>query len=69
VQLDREAVFTQLGPVCGVGAGTVRRQAIGLLPTLYTGRAIRVEGHGVGQDQGQRLVQALRQHVDAEFGP
>ena len=67
VQLDGERMRAELGPVRGVGAGAVRRQAIGLLPALHAGGAIRVEGHGVGQDQCQRLVQAVGQDLDAEF--
>jgi hypothetical protein len=57
----------ELGPVRRVGAGAVRRQAIGLLPALDAGGAIRVEGDGVGQDQGECLVQAVGQDLDAEF--
>ena len=67
VELNGQGMLAELGPVRGVGAGAIRRQAIGLLPALDAGDAIRVEGHRVGQDQCQRLVQAIGQDLDAEF--
>ena len=44
VELDGQRMRAELGPVRGVGAGALRRQAIGLLPALHAGGAIRVEG-------------------------
>jgi hypothetical protein len=54
--------------VGGIGARALRRQVVGLLPTLHAGGAIRVGGYRMGQDQGERLVQAVGQDLDAEYG-
>ena len=67
VQLDGQCMLAEFGPVRGVGAGAVRRQAIGLLLALDAGGAIGVEGHGVGQHQGEGFVQAVGQDFDLEF--
>ena len=69
VQLDRQGMRAELGAVGGVGARALRRQAVGLLPALHARRAIRVEGVGMGEDQCQRLVQAIGQDLDVEFRP
>jgi hypothetical protein len=51
----------------GVWAGAVWCERIRLLVALDAGSAIRVERHGMGQHQRERLVLAVWQHVHAEF--
>src|SRR5207245_559267 len=65
VQLDRQRVLAELCAMHGVRAGALRRQGIGLLPTLHTGAAIRMQGDGADQHQREGLVQAVRQDLDA----
>jgi hypothetical protein len=67
VEFDRQGMLAEFGPARGVGAGAVRRQAIGLLAALHAGRAIWVEGHGMGEDQGECLVQAVGQTSTRSF--
>jgi hypothetical protein len=54
--------------VLGVCAGALWGESVGLLAALHAGSAIRVQGDGGGLYQFQRLAQALRQDLHAQFG-